>query len=935
MEGLVVLALLIPLALLVGCVLGFVAFVQLGKVRAEVAQLKQQLEKAISESAFAKTSPNPPQAASSPNEASTAVSSEPRFGPKPAVSEPRVATAPRVAEPEIKQALITQPIPTQPIADTSQRVDIGKPIELHPRTASNTSSSPVRAPSTPSPFITHLTQHWMVWLGGFCVALAGIFLAKYSIEQGLLGPAARVAMGVVTGLALHAGAVWLRAKYGAHPALAALAGGGSITLFAALLAALHFYNMFSPLTVFALLAVVALITMWLALQHGPVLAVIGMLGAYTVPVMVSTGSGNIVAAMAYALIISASVLLLLRHIKAPWLWWGLMAGGMFWWAISLTSSQPDGWRGLYLAIFAYGLIAFVDSNWRLAKSVAAGVWPFSQSFKQEASNALTQTGLNSWLAPSLLIVVAAQIISALVQGWQGQWLNWGLLAALLLWLAGKQPKYTGLVWLLFVGHWLAILLPQLYESDGQYYFELLAPQVVPALFKHLLIFTVLFVGLAFRNLALGFAKNWWAAMVAMVPVLGLLLANLLGAAFSSDWYWALLAFALGASYVGLAVTGIQKNWTQELYVWLFLAGHFAYSFAATLMLQQATLTLAIAAQIVSIAWLIRRFEVTHIGWLLKTVVVLVVVRLTLNPWLASYPADAHWPLWTFGGATLFCVVAARWLNGYQALARWAEAAALHLLVLTLWAEARYWLYDGATFHAAFTFNEAILNCLLFASLALVYHYKASVSAHMASWYRAYSVVQMGVAFINYGLLVVAPFMYASWLSTSVGETPIFNILLIAYGLPIGLAYLCYRFYLPRWRQPALVFGAVASFIFISLEIRHLWQGHIDMNTATGVGELYTYSIVWLLLAVGALLAGSWKLGKRCYQGGLMLLALVIVKIFIVDMAGLDGLLRVASFMGLGLALLAVAFLHQKLSSNLEPNNEQKSSDEIVTSQADD
>lgn len=238
MEGLVVLAVLIPLALLVGCVLGFVAFVQLGKVRAEVAQLKQQLEKAISESAFAKPSPTPPQAASTPTEASTA-SSEPRFGPKPAVSEPRVATAPRVAEPEIKQALIQQQIATQPIADTSQRVDIGKPIELHPRTASNTSSSPARAPSTPSPFITHLTQHWMVWLGGFCVALAGIFLAKYSIEQGLLGPVARVAMGVVTGLALHAGAVWLRAKYGAHPALAALAGGGSITLFAALLAALH------------------------------------------------------------------------------------------------------------------------------------------------------------------------------------------------------------------------------------------------------------------------------------------------------------------------------------------------------------------------------------------------------------------------------------------------------------------------------------------------------------------------------------------------------------------------------------------------------------------------------------------------------------------------------------------------------------------------
>ena len=38
---------------------------------------------------------------------------------------------------------------------------------------------------------------------------------------------------------------------------------------------------------------------------------------------------------------------------------------------------------------------------------------------------------------------------------------------------------------------------------------------------------------------------------------------------------------------------------------------------------------------------------------------------------------------------------------------------------------------------------------------------------------------------------------------------------------------------------------------------------------------------------------------------------MIAKLFLVDMADLDGMLRVASFMGLGLSLLGLAYLYQK------------------------
>ena len=92
----------------------------------------------------------------------------------------------------------------------------------------------------------------------------------------------------------------------------------------------------------------------------------------------------------------------------------------------------------------------------------------------------------------------------------------------------------------------------------------------------------------------------------------------------------------------------------------------------------------------------------------------------------------------------------------------------------------------------------------------------------------------------------------------------------------------------------------------------LWRGNVRLNASMSDGELYTYSIVWLLMAVTLLLGGAWRWGDTVYKAGLALLCVVIAKLFLVDMAGLTGLLRVASFMGMGLALLAIGYLHQHL-----------------------
>ena len=108
-------------------------------------------------------------------------------------------------------------------------------------------------------------------------------------------------------------------------------------------------------------------------------------------------------------------------------------------------------------------------------------------------------------------------------------------------------------------------------------------------------------------------------------------------------------------------------------------------------------------------------------------------------------------------------------------------------------------------------------------------------------------------------------------------------------------------------------GVGALFVFVNLEIRHLWLGGVlDITTPVRNGELYTYSVVWLVIAMGGVLLGNWRSSRDIYLGGMALLVAVIGKVFALDLAGLEGLLRVASFMGLGLCLLGLSYVHALL-----------------------
>ena len=433
--------------------------------------------------------------------------------------------------------------------------------------------------------------------------------------------------------------------------------------------------------------------------------------------------------------------------------------------------------------------------------------------------------------------------------------------------------------------------------------------------------------LALRNLNLGANQNTWFALAVASPLAWLALCYLLVTDLSASIYWAAISVILGVFYLSVAWWRLHKrelhpvdsstDQEQDMFtVWLILAGHFAYSLAVAIMFREAGLTLALSAQLLSIAWVIRRYDLTRMNLLLKIVLAIVVIRLTLNPWLLTYSADVHWSLWTYGGSAVFCALAAWRLRGNEQLQKWLEAATLHLFVLTLWAETRYWLYDGEIFRQQVELVEFAINTALWSSLALVYYQRNKVSQNLNIFYLYASRILLASALASY-LIVLFP-LNPLWSDQQVSATPILNILLLAYGFPVVVSMLLYRFYDATTKREFGIFFGLTAFIFISLEIRHLWQGALDITVVTSNGELYTYTIVWLLMAVACLLAGSIHYGNSVYKAGFGLMMLVIGKIFLLDMAGLEGLLRVASFMGLGLSLLGLAYLYQHF--NLSPKS---------------
>src|SRR5262249_22489514 len=98
----------------------------------------------------------------------------------------------------------------------------------------------------------------------------------------------------------------------------------------------------------------------------------------------------------------------------------------------------------------------------------------------------------------------------------------------------------------------------------------------------------------------------------------------------------------------------------------------------------------------------------------------------------------------------------------------------------------------------------------------------------------------------------------------------------------------------------------------TLEIRRLYQGPILSNWVTTDAEQYSYSIAWLAFGVILLGAGIIFNSQRARLASSAVIALTIAKAFLIDMSALTGAYRALSFMGLGIVLVAIGWLYQRI-----------------------
>jgi uncharacterized membrane protein len=148
---------------------------------------------------------------------------------------------------------------------------------------------------------------------GIAVLVLGIGLgAKYSIDHGLINPLTRIVLGYLSGGVLLAIAMRLRNSHTAFSAV--LLSGGMAVLYFITYAAYSFYGLIPQVPAFILMVLFTFFTVFASLRYDvEVIAIIGLVGAYAVPILLSDGSGRVVILFSYITVINTGILFLAFH----------------------------------------------------------------------------------------------------------------------------------------------------------------------------------------------------------------------------------------------------------------------------------------------------------------------------------------------------------------------------------------------------------------------------------------------------------------------------------------------------------------------------------------------------------------------------------------------------------------------------------------------
>lgn len=153
-----------------------------------------------------------------------------------------------------------------------------------------------------------IASNWLLRIGVLILVTGIGFFLKYSIDNGLIGEQARVALSVLAGIGMIIGGV--RLAYGNYHLFSqGLLGGGIAVLYFSVFAAHSFYNLLDVVPTFTLMILVTACAATLAIRLDSMLvAIFAIIGGYCTPMMLSTGQVNFPGLFSYMLLLGAGIL---------------------------------------------------------------------------------------------------------------------------------------------------------------------------------------------------------------------------------------------------------------------------------------------------------------------------------------------------------------------------------------------------------------------------------------------------------------------------------------------------------------------------------------------------------------------------------------------------------------------------------------------------
>lgn len=853
------------------------------------------------------------------------------------VAQPTQAPPQKVAEP------VTPPAPAQQAAARVALPPIPRaPVPVVP------ASEPATTPRRPSPVVQALAdfgpwlqQNWFYAVSAASLALAGIFLVQYGMENGLLPPRARVAAALAFGAGLIGGGEFIRRRFGdgAQSATAYLpsvfSGAGIVTLFGAILSARMLYDLIGGGAAMGGMVVVALVAVVLGWMHGPLLVAVGVIGAYAAPVVLE--SSNTDASPLFGFFAIIAVLGLGVDTVRRWGWISALTLALAYlmgFALLLRGGGNVAWTGqLYFAVLP--LLAILIPARSLVPDHAGP--PALLGVLGHMTLGARERGLAWPTFPTLMafVSVAVSCVILLIM-WKPDagaiWSSVGLLAALSVVLISWSHRAPALQDAALLPP-LALLLSVLAQSQNsrvtyrtftQTYVatpEAGFPWSVTVLLGLGALVSIFALWRALRGGQFGVL---WAAFAAVfAPAMAIVLEmGWQPAAVIGRYPWALHAAGLAALMVGFAERLARRDGDARLRVSFAMMSALAcMAFAFVIVLSAVALTVALAVTVVAAAALDRVWNLKPLGWFIAAGVITLGYRLVIDPGLA-YAGEGPLTgvLLAYGGTLVAFIASLRLLRPLSRetakvmldSAVWSTAGLTVSILLLRWIESSI----GAGYvdtHWSLGLNAAIWLGL---ALAQVQRTEGRTTGLLDKlrWVLAGVFALIAGAAVLGALTEANPLLVVG-LTNQVYGPALLNTLVAAYLLP-ALVLLAGAWRLGKLQKPLRLGLGIAGGVLVAFwafaAIRHFWQGGTQMPLSLGISqpEQYTYTIV--LLSVGALLFYQ-SLARRSAmirKAGLAVIGLAVAKVFLIDVTDLDGLTRVFSLLVLGLALAVLAWLNR-------------------------